>query len=109
MKKYLHLLGIPIIILGLTFMIIAMRNNIASGISLTQEITNEVQSIAININTASTSDLKNIPGIGDSLAKKIVAYRSENGPFHAVKDLMNVDGIGTEIFDRIAKYLTVGG
>ncbi len=60
----------------------------------------------ININTAGSSELQELPGIGPALAQRIIDYRKSNGDFRSVDDLLNVKGIGSatleEILDRIA-------
>ena len=48
----------------------------------------------LQVNTASAEELKNLPGIGDTLAERIVAERSQNGPFYYPEDLEAVRGIG---------------
>ena len=50
----------------------------------------------ININTADAATLQSLPGIGEILAQRIIAYRNENGPFTSVYDLQNVEGIGSK-------------
>jgi competence protein ComEA len=62
----------------------------------------------LNINTASTTDLDGLPGIGQSIAQRIVEYRTTNGPFQAVDDLQKVKGIGPALFAKIAPLVTVG-
>jgi len=52
------------------------------------------QSPQININTASTVELEQLPGVGPSTAKAIVEYREKNGAFVVVEDLLKVRGIG---------------
>ena len=61
----------------------------------------------ININTASISDLTRLPGIGESRAADIAAWREENGGFAAIEDLMQVSGIGEGIFEGVKDYITV--
>ncbi|MCX7845001.1 MAG: helix-hairpin-helix domain-containing protein [Dictyoglomaceae bacterium] len=55
----------------------------------------------ININFASEKELENLPGIGPSLAKKIVEYREQNGPFKSLEDLEKVRGIGKKKIEQI--------
>ena len=47
-----------------------------------------------DINTASVSDLEQLPGVGPVLASRIAAYRDTHGPFGAIEDLLGVPGIG---------------
>ena len=48
----------------------------------------------VRINSASASDLEQLPGVGPVLAAHISAHRDENGPFEVVEDLLEVPGIG---------------
>lgn len=61
----------------------------------------------ININKADVSELCELPGVGESLAKKIVDYREENGKFKTTDDLKNVTGIGEKKFESIKEYIVV--
>lgn len=61
----------------------------------------------INLNTASATDLEQLPGIGPALAQRIVAYRQENGQFATVDDVIKVSGIGEAILARIRDLVTV--
>ena len=63
----------------------------------------------ININTADENQLLLLPGIGETLARRIVEYRDANGPFTNVTQLMNVDGIGSGRLEAIIDYITLGG
>ena len=67
-----------------------------------------LQAMAIDINKATTLDLQKLPGIGPSLAKRIVAYREKNGPFKRVEDLMAIKGIGFKKWKKIRPYVRVG-
>ncbi len=55
----------------------------------------------ISINTADSAALDLLPGIGETLAKRIIDYRDANGEFQALEQLMKVEGIGKSIFDKI--------
>lgn len=48
----------------------------------------------VNINTATATQLEELPSVGPSTAKAIVSYRTKNGPFGKAEDLMKVPGIG---------------
>jgi competence protein ComEA len=62
----------------------------------------------ININIASLEELDTLPGIGPSLAQRIVDYREQNGPFINAEDIINVPGIGAGNFERFRDMITVG-
>lgn len=63
----------------------------------------------IDINRADAEQLTALPGIGEVLAGRIVAYREENGSFLSTQELQNVDGIGEKRLDAILDLITVGG
>jgi len=55
----------------------------------------------ININSASASELEELPGVGPVLAARIVEWRTANGPFTAVDDLGQVSGIGASVLEQL--------
>lgn len=61
----------------------------------------------ININTATKEELMTISGIGNSKAEQIIKYREENGNFNIIEDIKNVPGIGDSLFEQIKAYITV--
>lgn len=61
----------------------------------------------LDINTASIQELTTLPGIGDTLAKRIVDYRTEHGPFEQITDLKKVEGVGIKLLQSIRDYITV--
>ena len=61
----------------------------------------------ININTAPAAKLETLPGIGPSLAKKIVEFREAHGPFLKIEDLLNVSGIGPAKLEEIKGLITI--
>ena len=63
----------------------------------------------ININTASQAELETLSGIGPVIAKAIIQFRLENGPFDEISEIQSVSGIGPATFDKIQAYITVGG
>ncbi len=63
----------------------------------------------IDINTASAAELCSIPGIGETRAAAIVAYRQENGAFRSAEEIMNVSGIKEGTYAKIREFITVSG
>lgn len=61
----------------------------------------------ININTADTSELALLEGIGDKKAQAIVEYREKNGRFRTVEELTNVSGISASILEKNIERITV--
>jgi competence protein ComEA len=64
--------------------------------------------LRVDINEADVAELTKLPGIGEQVAKRIIAYRKENGPFEKAEELMNVRGIGEKSFVRLRPYLSLG-
>ncbi len=62
----------------------------------------------INLNTATVSQLEDLPGIGPALAARIVDHRQKNGAFKSLDDLMAVKGIGEKNLSKIQGLLSVG-
>ena len=61
----------------------------------------------LNINTATAAELETLPGIGPSLAQRIVDYRTVHGPFASIEAVMDVPGIGEGKFEAIKGLITV--
>ena len=61
----------------------------------------------ININAASAAELEALPGIGRAIAERIVAHRSQHGPFRRVEHVMLVRGISERKFLDIQPLITV--
>ena len=61
----------------------------------------------ININRATVSDLDSLDGIGPVIAKRIISYRTTNGPFTAIEDLLKVSGIGDAKFAQFKEKIRV--
>jgi len=62
----------------------------------------------VNINTADSTQLQLVPGIGPSTAEKILQMRKSYGAFKSLNDLMAIRGIGPKRLEKMKKYLTVG-
>ena len=73
--------------------------NIGSGAMLEAE--------KINLNTATLSELDELPGIGESKAKSIIDAREKMGGFRTVDDVLNAKGIGEKLLEQIRQYVFV--
>lgn len=61
----------------------------------------------ININTATQDELDALPGIGKSIANKIIEYREYNGKFNSIDELKGVSGIGEKKFEKIKDLICI--
>ena len=61
----------------------------------------------ININTAREKELIELPRIGPAMAKRIIQYREDNGPFQTKNDIMNVKGIGEKTFAKLENLISI--
>ena len=75
--------------------------------ALTFTVESCVNSVGVNINTASKELLTYVSGLGPALAEKIVNYRAENGGFCSRADIMNVPKMGKKTFTQAAGFLRV--
>lgn len=78
-----------------------------NGQNIVESIVQNNKNQKININNASIEELKSLPGVGDSLAKKIFNHRKENGKFKSIEDLKNVNGIGEKKFESLKEYISI--
>jgi competence protein ComEA len=62
--------------------------------------------LKVNINTADTVALETLPGIGPTIAGRIVDYRQANGPFSTIEEIMDVSGIGPATFEGIRDLIS---
>ena len=65
------------------------------------------ESPLVNINTAAKEELMTLPGIGESKADAIIAYRQENGDYRNIEELMQISGIKEGVYSKISEYITV--
>ena len=61
----------------------------------------------VNINTAEAQELCLLPGIGETIAARIIDYRKAHGLFNNTDEIMNVSGIGAKTYEEIKSYITV--
>lgn len=101
---------IGIILTGIIFLIAGSNQStefafISPTYSSTPNI--DLESLKININTASIDELDTLPGIGPEKAKAIVDFRDNFGKYVSIDDLLYVPGIGQSLFDQIRDKITV--
>lgn len=84
----------------------AMRAPASVETALTAPI-EEVRPSPVNLNAADQEALTALPGIGEELAARIVAYREEHGPFETLEDLTKVSGIGQGKLAALEGLVTV--
>lgn len=75
--------------------------------SLDRTVESCVNLVGVDVNTASKHLLTYISGLGPALAKNIVDYRTENGPFHSRKELLKVPRMGAKAFEQCAGFLRI--
>ncbi len=79
-----------------------------SGLELyIPEVGEEEQLQKIDINRAEVWLLKALPGIGETLAQRIIDYRQQNGPFNNIREIVKVAGIGTTTYEQIKHLIAV--
>jgi len=66
-----------------------------------------VNTVGVDLNTATPSLLQYVSGINSAVAKNIVAYREENGKFKSRKELLNVKKLGEKVFQQCAGFLRI--
>ncbi|MFN3688124.1 Tex family protein [Salinarimonas sp.] len=66
-----------------------------------------VNAVGVEVNTASPPLLARVSGLGETVARRIVAHRDETGPFRRRKDLMKVPGLGPKTFELAAGFLRI--
>ncbi|MBQ8951975.1 MAG: RNA-binding transcriptional accessory protein [Eubacterium sp.] len=79
------------------------------GESLSNVVEDCVNSVGVDLNTASVSLLTYISGINKNVAKNIVTYREENGRFDNRKELLKVPKLGAKAYEQCAGFLRIHG
>ncbi|MGM9775411.1 MAG: Tex family protein [Candidatus Coprenecus sp.] len=77
--------------------------------SLDSVVESCVNTVGVNLNTASIQLLSYVSGINAAVASNIVAYRNQNGPFSSRKDLLKVKRLGEKVFEQCAGFLRITG
>lgn len=85
------------------------QGSISSGAALGQSAASAGKALShkVNINTASAEELTTLDGVGPATAEKIIAYRTEQGPFKTIDDIKEVSGIGEKKFAALKDEITV--
>ena len=105
-----------LILLGLTavflsgLLTVSYRDRTTAEVAVTAEHAlppEAVEVTLVDLNTAEAEELATLPGIGEGLAKRIVDYRTEHGPFEGPEGLMEVSGIGEKKLEELRDYITV--
>ncbi len=73
------------------------------------EVTLPSPAALLDLNTATATELETLPGIGPVLARRIVAYRTEHGPFTDAEQLVEIEGISTTTLEELLPFITVDG
>lgn len=79
-----------------------------TGSEVSSSVSESLSSDKVNINTADSSELQTIPGIGPTRADAIIEYRNSVGLFKTIEDIKNVSGIGESTFAKLQASITVG-
>ena len=79
----------------------------SSGQVAGEETSSSNISGAVNLNSASSSQLDSLPGIGPAYAGRIIEYREANGGFKSIEEIKNVKGIGDKTFDKFKDQITI--
>ncbi len=63
----------------------------------------------VDVNSADWPEIAQLPGVGETLARRIVAFRRENGPFTRPEDLLKVPGLGLKTLTKLRPYFSFSG
>ena len=85
----------------------AVRAEEAAPVAMAPAALTETAGYAvIDLNSATEEELRALPGIGETLAARIVQWREENGLFRTREDVLAVQGIGEATYAKIEPYIT---
>jgi competence protein ComEA len=95
------------ILLAMVVLVVSATATSAFAWPISQTKSASVSELRINLNAATAAELTKLPGIGEKVAARIVAYREKNGRFQKVEEIMNVKGIGEKTFTKLQPNLYV--
>jgi len=101
MKKALALVGLVIfwtLVVSMNPVTVMAMDDGSAAVAVTSPL---------NLNQASAAELETLPGIGAGIAERIVAFRTEHGPFHTKADLKQVKGIGEKKYQALSDLIVV--
>ena len=111
-RTELILLGLAAVFLGALWGVSVQDRAMPESVAVSTEKDlppEEIQVVLVDLNTAGVDELTTLPGIGESLAKRIIDYRNAHGPFESPEALMEVSGIGKKKLEELRDYVTVAG
>jgi competence protein ComEA len=97
MRKSLHIFALTLLILSV------------ATVSMADAAPAPAPAGVVNINNADAAQLAMLPRVGEKAAQRIIAYRTEHGPFHKTADLMQVKGFGAKTFEKLSTYVVIEG
>ena len=71
------------------------------------EATRSGAATLVNLNTATAAQLETLPGVGATLAARIIEHRQKNGGFKKIEELMTIKGVGEKNFLKLKPLVTV--
>ena len=109
MKKAFHpciwVALLSLIIFGIIFLVRVAYPTASKPDATVSVASSEASIPKININTADSAALQQLPGIGPSIADSIISYREANGPFTDPTQLLNIPGIGKKRLITLLEYV----
>lgn len=116
MRAKLKAVKAELILLGLTAAFLAVllglaRQDRAAGTVYTENALppETVELVLVDVNSAGIEMLTTLPGIGESLAQRIIDHREAHGAFETPEDLLQVSGIGEKKLEELREYITING
>jgi competence protein ComEA len=107
MKQLIRFKNLFVTAILLTFILSIPVSLTAAPTTAGAKAATKTSSQLININTADIAQLSSLPGIGPSIAERIVKYRKESGAFKTPQDLGKVKGIGEKKLAKVLNKITV--